>query len=194
VIQDAEIEFHRAMEDPRNLVEIHRKLNRGPGRRTSEMSLNRAIVVMTVAAWQAFVQDIVKEALDLLERPAGDRARPHFQIVKASAMTAAHNYSTPNAENSRRLLMHVGFDPCSHWQWQAGPATITQGLARERMNQWLAVRHAIAHGDDELPDVPVVTQLPSGARSLARADAEACMRFFTKVVSLTSVAASNEFQ
>jgi hypothetical protein len=194
MIQDAEVEFHRAMQDSQNLIAIHRELNPGPGRVTRELSLNRAVVVLTVAAWQAFVQDVLEEALALMERPKGDPGREHFLIVKASALTAAGNFSTPNAENTRKLLLHVGFDPLPHWAWKAGPATITPGVARERMNHWLGVRHAIAHGDDELPDYPVLNKLKGGGRSLTRANAEACIRFFGTVVKLTSVAASNAFQ
>lgn len=194
MIQDAEVEFHRAMRDPNNLVAIHRERNPEPGRRTHELSLNRAVVVLTVAAWQAFVQDLVKQAIALMQPARGTPAREHYQIIKASALTEAQRFSTPNAENSRRLLMHVGFDPYPFWKWKAGPATITPGIARERMNQWLFVRHAIAHGDDALPDYPVLTALRRGGRSLTRENAESCIRFFTKTATLTAVAASDEFQ
>jgi hypothetical protein len=59
MIEDAFAEFDRAMVNPRNLVEIHKALNKGPGLRVREMSLNRGIVVLTVAAWQAFLEDLV---------------------------------------------------------------------------------------------------------------------------------------
>jgi hypothetical protein len=59
------------MEDPHNLVAIHRELRQGPRRRTREVALNRAIVMFSVGAWQAYVQDVVTTAYDLLAPPAG---------------------------------------------------------------------------------------------------------------------------
>jgi hypothetical protein len=46
------------------------------------------------------------------------------------------------------------------------------------------VRHALAHGDDELPNVDVLTEVQNGKRSITRANAEACMAFFTRTAAL----------
>jgi hypothetical protein len=62
------------------------------------------------------------------------------------------------------------------------------------MDQWLKVRHAIAHGHDALPDVDVLPALPGGRRTLRREEAEGCMRFFTRVVEVTTAAAAGEFE
>lgn len=56
---------------------------------------------------------------------------------------------------------------------------------RARLNNWLKVRHAIAHGHDDLPDVPMLAKLNNGARLLRRANAEACMTFFERLVTCT---------
>jgi hypothetical protein len=71
VIQLAENEFVQAMGDSRNLIAIHKDLNQGRGRRIREVSINRAVVVLTVAAWQAFCQDLVAEILDSIEIERG---------------------------------------------------------------------------------------------------------------------------
>lgn len=194
MVADAEREFIEAMADSENLIAIHRELNQGPGRRTREMSLNRAIVVLSVAAWQAYVQDLTAEALRAFDVPAGQHGRAVFLAVRADVKNAAHNFSTPNADNTRNLLLRLGFDPWSAWTWQEGPQHVSANRARERMDQWLRVRHAIAHGHDELPDVPVLPALPSGHRTLRRDTAEACMNFFTRVVHVTTACAASEFE
>ncbi len=194
MIEDAEREFDRLLTDSRNLIEIHRALNRDPGLRVREMSLNRAVVVLTVAAWQSYVQDLLAELLELFAIPAGEHGRALYVAINADARRAMHDFATPNAENTRNLLMRTGFDPWPHWQWQAGPLRISTARARERMNQWLAVRHAIAHGHDDLPDVDVLPALPDGRRTLRRSEAEACIRFFTNVVSRTTAAAAVQFE
>jgi hypothetical protein len=193
MIEIAEYEFIRAMADSRNLIAIHRDLNQGAGRRVREVSINRAVVVLTVAAWQAYAQDLLSCILDVIEIERGDEGYERFRLVKIDARRAAHFFSTPNAENTRNLLMNIGFDPWPHWEWQEGPVYIDTARARERMNHWLQVRHSIAHGDDQLPDVPVLSEVAGGRRSLARSNAEACMNFFTRVVATTSDAALDEF-
>jgi hypothetical protein len=56
LVEDA-ADFTRATRHCDNLVELHRKHGRpGKGKRDKETTLNRAVVVLTVAAWQAVVQ------------------------------------------------------------------------------------------------------------------------------------------
>ena len=181
------------MKDPHNLLEAHKRLRKGGGRRFQEVSLNRAIVVLTVAAWQAFAQDLVTEILTTLEVPTGHPARDTYKIMSTSAKRARFLFSTPNAENTQGLLMNVGFDPWPHWTWQLRRWHFSQARVRETMNQWLQVRHAIAHGHDDLPDVAVLSKLPDGSRTLRRSDAEACMTFFTRAVAATTKGAIDEF-
>jgi hypothetical protein len=192
VIEAAQWEFERAMTDSDNLVAVHRATE-GPGRRTREVSINRAIVVLTVAAWQAFVEDLVAEILEEIEVAPGDAGYLSFLTLRADARNAAHNFSTPNAENTRGLLMRLGFDPWSYWTWWEGPVFLTAQQGRERMNQWLKVRHAIAHGDAELPDVPVLATLADGTRVIHRANAEACMSYFRRIVDATTFGAREAF-
>lgn len=193
VIGFAEYEFRRAMDDPNNLIAIH-KLSLGTGRRRREVSLNRAVVVLTVAAWQAYLEALVNQILDPMAIPSGAQGHERFRIVKMNATKAAYNFSTPNAKNTRRLLMHLDFDPWPHWAWEERDVRLDTAAVRDRMNAWLLVRHAIAHGHPELPDVDVLTSLPGGRRSLRRGNAEACMEFFQRVVSCTTQAASDKFE
>lgn len=194
MIAEAEYEFNKAMKDSQNLIAIHKELNRDPGLRVREMSLNRAIVVLTVAAWQAYVQDLASEILRVFEIPAGDHGRAVYLATRGEVLSAADKFSTPHSENTRNLLLRLGFDPWPHWKWQAGPLYMSSSRTRERMDQWLKVRHAIAHGHDALPDVDVLPTLPDGRRTLRRSEAEACMRFFGRVVELTTNAAADEFE
>jgi hypothetical protein len=85
MIEDAEFEFSRAMKDSENLLEAHKELRQGEGRRFREVSLNRAIVVLTVAAWQAFIQDLVIEILTTIEVPPGQPGRDYYRLMSQGA-------------------------------------------------------------------------------------------------------------
>jgi hypothetical protein len=167
------------------------KVKTGAGKRVQELALNRAIVVLTVAAWQAYVQDITREAIDLL-KPAAPPMQP-WNLTNAQVTRAIQLFSTPNAENTRDLLSFVGFDPRPSWTWKVGQEALSSASACERMNRWLQVRHAIAHGHDALPDVPMLAKLNDGSRTLRRANAEACMTFFERVVEKTDAAIRSQF-
>lgn len=199
-IVDARNTFRRMVADAENLIEIHKDLGRvgtgasaAPrrGRRYRERALNHGVVVITVAAWQAYVENFTSECLECLRPPPGDSSEPSYRVIRSLAMNVGKNFSTPNAENTRDLLMIVGVDPWASWAWREGNRDLTSADIRSRMNEWLKVRHAIAHGDD-LPAVSVLANTPSG-HSLWRAKAESCVRFFGRVVDASEQGASSVY-
>lgn len=183
-----------------NLVEVHRG-HGGPaqGRRAQETSLNRAVVVVTVAAWQSAVQDMATCALDAGSPGPGSSISPQtYAVVAGQARTQIGNFSTPNPENTKRLLRGVGFDPRPLWTWQqsggqgVGFVTIHPTEAERRMAGWLRLRHDIAHGADSLSQVDVLQAVrqaqnpqPDWGPSIRLVDAEACMTFFRRLANLT---------
>jgi hypothetical protein len=75
--------------------------------------------------------------------------------------------------------------------WRERKKDLTSANIRSRMNEWLKVRHAIAHGD-ELPAVSVLTATASG-HSLRRTNAESCVLFFSRAVEGTEQGASSVY-
>jgi hypothetical protein len=171
--------FEAAMIHCDNLLEIPHKAGGGRGYEAMlKSSANRAVVVLAIASWQAFVQDTVIFILNYrgLEsvRPKVDRELDRF--------------STPNAKNSRKLLRLVGFDPDPYWRWRGG--TLRQ--VESRLMNWLDVRHAIAHGDATIPKVRVLEEVREKSPRLAvrgpnvRAeDARQCATFVRRLAWAT---------
>src|SRR5947209_3810601 len=150
MIEDAEQEFERAVGHAENLIELHRRGRQGQGRRFAEMSLNRAVVVLTLAAWQAYIEKLVDEVLTYMSVPHGEQGHNAYLVLRAEVSNHVQNFSTPNAENTLRLLARVGFNPRPDWTWVDGHLTITPQLACDRINQWQRIRNAVAHGDATL--------------------------------------------
>lgn len=196
-LDQAAANFRRAVVHADNLVSVHRQAGGGGrGRRVEEVSINRAVVVITVATWQAAVQDMTLGCVALSEPPAGDPFLPAYRVIAGRVQSEVGAFSTPNAENSRRLLQGVGFDPHPHWTWSQaggrgrGPITVRPADVDLKINQWLRVRHAIAHGHEHLPAVDVLqvvrgTPTPPTDPSLRLVDAEQCLSLFKRVVKLT---------
>lgn len=78
--------FRRAIAHADNLVSVHRRAGSGGrGRRTEEVSINRAVVVITVATWQAAVQDLTLACLAQSEPPPTDPFLPAYKVIAARA-------------------------------------------------------------------------------------------------------------
>lgn len=198
------VPFKTAMQHCDNLVSVHQRAGgTGKGRRHEETSLNRAIIVIAIASWQALVQDLTKY---LLKNRMPSSTDPNYGVAKlisGQVTQAVNNFSTPNAENSRRLLEMVGFDPRPHWTWKNGaqgsrsvtyrPQEIEQQLA-----QWLKIRHAIAHGDERMPEVEVLEAVRTGkftsdgGPSIRLSDAKKCIKFIRTLTDVTLAGAAQE--
>lgn len=184
-----------------NLVSVHR--GHGgvlQGRRDSEVSLNRAVVVVTVAAWQAAAQDMTRAAVEAgTPSPGSALSSETYAMISGRVLSEIDRFSTPNAENTRKLLMGTGFDPRPFWTWTQrggqgiGMVTIQPHQAEDRMGEWLRLRHDIAHGHENLSHVSVLqavrlsnTSAPGWSPAIRLVDAEACMAFFRRLCRLTA--------
>lgn len=198
----SETDFTKALEQPRNLLLIHRELSSGPGRRHREQSLNRGAVVFTVAAWQTLVEQLARAAIDGLEPdehllpPKGNQGRSQayalhrsrkqaWKLHRATVLSRVSTFSTPNAENTRALLQLAGVDVKPYWSWRRGRWLLSYQDATARLNAWLRVRHALAHGDSELPSERVLSTTTGGRAALRLSDAEECVRFFGELAHQT---------
>lgn len=159
-LQEAKTRFARAMGYCDDIVTVHRGHGGGlRGLRTLETSLNRAIIVLAVAAWQTVVQDLVSAALDHLH-PAGGGGVGN--LLRGQVAKAVGDFSTPDAEKSRNLMKLVDFDPYPLWTWTqaggrgVGSVRMTPSDAAGRINDWLRLRHDIAHGHPVLTAVDVL--------------------------------------
>jgi hypothetical protein len=204
-LPEAVANFARATLHCDNLVAVHRDHGgSGRGRRDEETSINRAVVVLVVAAWQALVQDIALAALDHGAPAAGSPlSKGSYALLSGRLKKEVGDFSTPNAENTRRLLLAAGFDPRPHWTWSQrggrglGVVAWTPQDVDTRMNEWLRVRHAIAHGHAVIPHVDALQAIrgvpnPPAQPVIRLVDAEDCLRFFRRIGRLSVFGMAND--
>jgi hypothetical protein len=196
---EAKAGFERATKHCDNLITVHRGHGGpGAGRRAEEVSLNRAVIVLTVASWQSAVQDMTEAALDLSAPGGGSPlSAQSYNVVAGRVRAEIGAFSTPNAQNTRKLMIAAGFDPRPLWTWQQrggrgiGMITKTPHDADVRIDEWLKVRHAIAQGHASMPQVAALgavrqaTGAPPVDPPIRLADAEQCLSFFRRLTSLT---------
>ena len=177
------------------LISIHGKLQTGRGRRHEQDALHRAGVVLIVAAWQAYIEKVVSEALDLINvdmrnplAAAPTWAIHTYQLRRAAILNAVKKFNTPDDVKVRDLLQDsFGFSPWPSWCWRQGRRQWNENEVRRRTNAWLLVRHSIAHGF-ALPNDVAWLQDENGRARLTLGLLEECRRHFVHVSTQTDSA------
>jgi hypothetical protein len=113
--------------------------------RREKHSLLGAAFLANVAAWNSYVVTLVPCIYKALSDPVQLRYSHILSLLEAESGQKLGKFNTPNAENTRNLLMSVvGYDP---WQdWSCAKRGLNALAARERLNEILKVRHSLAHG------------------------------------------------
>jgi len=210
-IQAAGSRFDATLKPAWDLIDIHKRLSVLPGRRESELSLNRGVIVFAVAAWQTYVEQLTLAMLAASAPPAGDPTSRVYGMLKANVERQVKRLNVPDTAKTLDLWRWVAFDPTPAWgfsyTWEKqrslahggriiGRATLTHPQAQNELDTWIQIRHKIAHGDAIPPEpryVAFATGCRTGVRRLRRVDADRCLNFVQKLVGVTSAAAERDF-
>jgi hypothetical protein len=66
------VHLRQMLEDAVELDDAHTQLRTGaPGRQYGIASLNRAAVVLSVSAWESYIEELMRESLQALLPPGG---------------------------------------------------------------------------------------------------------------------------
>ncbi len=209
----ARARFHTALTPAWDLIAIHKRLSESPGRRESELSLNRGAVVFAVAAWQTYVEQLtaamVAAALPPATAPASEKHL--YSMLKANIDNQIKRLNVPDTKKTLELWAWVKFEPSTSWAvtyswqkqrsvahggWFNDSATVTAHQAKEDLDTYVLIRHKIVHGD-VLPMEPRYARLATGSRDgrprLKRVDADRCLNFFLALVNATTTEAGTQF-
>jgi hypothetical protein len=153
--------------DAEQLINAYTRLRDMPAlRRYATDALNRAVVVMCISAWEAYVEELVRESLRALHTPV-----PHAGLTQALNQLleeALRRFNTPSSDNVRAILRQtIGVpDIRLAWFW----AGMTRAATANALGHVLGLRHQIAHGVHPPPAVNNVyaSQLPEFFRRLGR--------------------------
>ncbi len=96
------VHLNQLLGDATELDTIHSQLRTGlPGRQFGLASLNRAAVVISVSAWESYVEELMRESLQAL-RPAAPPLG-HWPSLNAFILGELGRFNTPNAQNVANL-------------------------------------------------------------------------------------------
>ncbi len=161
-----DVHLGQLLEDARELDAIHSQLRTGsPGRQFGLASLNRAAVVMSVSAWEAYIEELMRESLAALRPPPPDMG--HWPALNAFILGEIGRFHTPNAANVANMIHRcLGLaDVRLSWGWK----NCTAARAETLLDEALVHRHEIAHGVNPRPVIhnAYSSWLPGFIRRLA---------------------------
>jgi len=153
--------------DVDELITAHSRLTTGHrGRQWGVGSLNRAILIIAVSSWEAYVEQLIEETINLIKPP--NPPVTNWQSLYASTKSAIGRFNNPTAENVKTLFRDcVGItDITSDWYWR----NCNSARAAQYLNELLIKRHEIAHGVNPRPTISndYAAWLPNFIRNLAK--------------------------
>src|SRR6266516_2786371 len=134
------------------------------------------------------------EALDSIEHNAGVAAgaapvpawaRHAFSLRRAEIARGVKKFNTPNDVEVRDLLVGaLEFKPWPNWSWHSGPRLWGEKEMRDKLNDWVLIRHSVAHGFPLPNPVEWIKDAQNRPR-LTLLLLKECKRFFSHLVAQT---------
>jgi len=110
-------EFQSLLGSVDQLIAIHGALQHGRGCRHEQDAIHRAGVVMTVAAWQAYIEKILAEALeaigDDIRNPAGGVPAPNWAKHTYKMRCAALQSEIKKGADPDNSILGLSWDLCA---------------------------------------------------------------------------------
>jgi len=171
--------------DASELIAGHIQLRTGrPGRQWGLGAINRGVVITCVSAWEAYIEEIVVEAVTLM-RPAEGAPLGNWPALNASARSQIGRFNNPNVDNVRTLISDAIGLPniTAAWSWK----NCNPDRARTLLAQALTYRHQIAHGVNPRPVIQnqYASWLPFFFRKLAGCTDAAIYEYLVVTLGIT---------
>jgi hypothetical protein len=205
-VKQAEAKFDKAIRVPGRVLIVDGMVTWGSGFPANRQALYEATVVLAVAAWQSFTEDIARAVLRATVKSAGSQGSKLEALTTTSLEASIRRFNTPNMENTRDLFRSVGFDLGDSWNLTLQGAPLMSHEAGTLVNAWLQVRHSVAHGvpfhkNDKLMKlralgsyvnsrVLTIKKPPGGSIGFGASDAAGCRDLFIEMKNVIGVSAA----
>lgn len=139
--------------------------------------LKRAGLVMALTAWETYVEDRAREAVEARLRILNGSPVAKFVLTKLEE--EIKRFHNPGAEKTRRLfLQYLEFDVTDAWSWQ----NIDPAVARKTLDDLISKRGDAVHRAKPANGGPPAPHL------VKRDDLERAIRFIRNLVQATDQA------
>lgn len=171
-MSQAKKEFELAISDAEELISCYDFLNKGTSDVKPPEVLKRATLIMTLTAWETYVEDIAQE---LIQAKYGMVMGSQLgNIVNGRLTEHLKTFNNPDSKKTKDLFLEFfGFDVTESWIW--GNYNTAKD-ARTTLNSWLKKRGEAVHR--------AKTDKQS-SHIVKRDELDKCIRFFRELVEAT---------
>ncbi|WP_417228306.1 HEPN domain-containing protein [Amphritea sp.] len=166
--------FQVSIRDAEQMLAFFDQLNKENASVNDPEVLKRGALIMTLTAWETYVEDRVKEEVDCRLRALDGSQVANF--VKGQLDQELKTFHNPNSRKTKKLFEDfVGKDVTEFWRWPG----IDVEAARTKLNEWISKRGDAVHRS--------ITD-KQGSHLVGRNDMEKCIKFFKQLVIATDEA------
>jgi hypothetical protein len=164
--------FQTAIADAEKLISIFDQLPNQETRQQNEV-LKRAALVMTLTAWESYIEAFLLE--QLTKKICGIKGSFAGDFIQTKLDIEINRLHNPTSDKVKQLSQEfLQYDITEQWRWSG----IEPVQARTQLNQWLnkrgdAVHKACASNDPKKPHL------------VKRDDLDKAVRFFKELVRVT---------
>ncbi|WP_305408201.1 HEPN domain-containing protein [Photobacterium leiognathi] len=167
--------FDISIQDAERILEAYDRMKEIPDLGRDPEELKRAALIMSLTAWETYVEDKVSEVIALkTDMLKGS----HFgDFINSTLEKELKFFHTPNSKKTKDIFERfLGIDVTEYWTW---PGYEKPENTRAKLNEWIKMRGEAVHR--AVPDKQT-------EHLINKKDAEKCIKFFKKLVEVTDKA------
>jgi hypothetical protein len=171
-MSQAKANFEYAISDAEEILECYDHLNKNESNNQPPAVLKRATLIMTLTAWETYVEDIAKELVDA--KYGVVKGSQLGNIVENRLEEQLKYFNNPGSKKTKALFGEFfGIDVTEAWVWNNFQ---TADEARAQLNKWLKKRgEAVHRAQTDITEAHIVK----------REELDKCIRFFRELVNVT---------
>lgn len=172
--------FDIAIQDAERILEAYEHMKNLPDSTRDPEELKRAALIMSLTAWETYVEDRVSEEVAIqIKVLQGSQIGSFISQALEKELKFFH---TPNSKKTKDIFERfIGVDITASWSW---PGYEDPDRTRAKLNEWIKKRGDAVHRS-------VVDKQSS--HLISKQDADKCIKFFKSLVDVTEYTLSERW-
>lgn len=169
--------FDVSIQDAERILEAYEHMKNIPELGRDPEELKRAALIMTLTAWETYVEDKISEEVERQTKVLQGCQIGNF--INKTLENDLKYFHTPNSKKTKDIFERfLGVDVTEYWSW---PGYENKERTRAKLNDWIKKRGDAVHRS--------VTDKQT-SHLISKPEAEKCIRFFKGLVEVTDKALS----